>query len=78
MNISMQRIDEMAEEIISELFADGKTPMEQFGINWKQAERLDSRNEVQLDHGRSTPISLLNQYVICDFGWRGQHLDPPR
>ncbi|WP_038203991.1 hypothetical protein [Xenorhabdus bovienii] len=43
MSYSMQRIEEMAEEIISGLFADGKTPMEQFGINWKQAERLEHR-----------------------------------
>ncbi|CDM89336.1 hypothetical protein [Xenorhabdus bovienii] len=53
MNISMWQIEEMAEEIISGLFADGKTPMEQFGINWKQAERLDSRNEAQLSGNSS-------------------------
>ncbi|WP_036768153.1 hypothetical protein [Photorhabdus australis] len=41
MSYSMQRIEEMAEEIVSGLFADGRTPMEQFGINWKQAERLE-------------------------------------
>ncbi|MCG3463435.1 hypothetical protein L7G72_16655 [Xenorhabdus bovienii] len=51
----MRQIEEIAEEIVSGLFADGKTPMEQFDINWKQAERLDSRNEAQLDHGRPTP-----------------------
>ncbi|CDG87311.1 hypothetical protein [Xenorhabdus bovienii] len=44
----MRQIEEIAEEIVSELFAVSKTPMEQFGINWKQAERLDSLNEAQL------------------------------
>jgi hypothetical protein len=39
--IPMQCINEIAEKIVSELFADGKTPMEQFGINWEQAERLE-------------------------------------
>ncbi|MBD2815620.1 hypothetical protein ID850_12750 [Xenorhabdus sp. Flor] len=43
MNTSMQRIEEMAEEIISELFADGKTPMDQFGIDWDQAELIESQ-----------------------------------
>ncbi|WP_157879413.1 hypothetical protein [Xenorhabdus poinarii] len=37
----MQQLEEMAEQIISELFANGRTPMKQFGINWKQAERLE-------------------------------------
>ncbi|NRN27596.1 hypothetical protein [Photorhabdus heterorhabditis] len=50
MSYSMQRIEEMAEEIISGLFADGKTPMEQFGINWKQAECLE-RNAPQIVMG---------------------------
>ncbi|KAA1185435.1 hypothetical protein [Photorhabdus heterorhabditis] len=50
MSYSMQRIEEMAEEIISGLFADGRTPMEQFGINWKQVERLE-RNAPQIVMG---------------------------
>ncbi|CDG19981.1 protein of unknown function [Xenorhabdus poinarii G6] len=41
MSCSMQQLEEMAEQIISELFANGRTPMKQFGINWKQAERLE-------------------------------------
>ncbi|MBE8597889.1 hypothetical protein [Xenorhabdus sp. BG5] len=37
----MQQIEKIAEEVVSRLFANGKTPMEHFGINWEQAERLE-------------------------------------
>lgn len=28
-------------ELVESLFEDGKTPMEQFGINWEEAENLE-------------------------------------
>lgn len=39
----MQQLEEMAEKVVSRLFANGRTPMEHFGINWKQAERIESQ-----------------------------------
>lgn len=43
----MNNIEQMkaqAAALVADLFADGKTPMEKFGIRWEQAEMLERRN----------------------------------
>ncbi|MEQ1964352.1 hypothetical protein ABLB69_14525 [Xenorhabdus khoisanae] len=63
MSYSMQQLEEMAEEVVSRLFANGRTPMEQFGINWEQAERLE-RNAPQIVMGHDPDEDCL-QHAHC-------------
>lgn len=41
---TIEQIKAEAASLVAELFAAGKTPMEQFGIRWEQAEMLERRN----------------------------------
>lgn len=33
-----------AERLVAEMFANGKNPMEQFGITWEEAESIERNN----------------------------------
>jgi len=41
---NIEQMKAQAAALVAELFADGRTPMEDFGINWEQAEMLERRN----------------------------------
>jgi hypothetical protein len=40
----------VVKELVAEMFADGKNPMERFGICWEDAESIDIENhEVNIE-----------------------------
>ncbi len=39
-----KKLETEAAAFVAELYANGKSPMELFGINWAQAEMLERRN----------------------------------
>lgn len=40
---SIEQIKAEANALVAELFAGGKTPVEQFGLSWDKLERLERR-----------------------------------
>ncbi|WP_431021983.1 Phosphoenolpyruvate synthase [Erwinia rhapontici] len=39
-----EQIEALAAGLVAELFADGKSPMEQFGTSWGMTQMLERRN----------------------------------
>lgn len=62
--INLKTLEAQAEALVAELFANDKTPMEQFGTSWAQVEMLE-RRVPSLVNELNTPKDSFPEALCC-------------